>query len=174
MKKRKILIADALGAVGRCALEHFEKLSDWDIIGAARRKPDFETRAEWIQVDLRDAADCKAKLAGVNDLTSIAYMAVYEKADVTRGWSEIDHVQINLRMLTNMVEYVERASPNLHHVTLLQGTKARVVHQRRREEPSRSPSAAIRARRLNAAADRLPAAAALRRYSIAAMQSILH
>jgi nucleoside-diphosphate-sugar epimerase len=136
-KKRKILIAGALGTVGRCALEHFEKLSDWDIIGAARRKPDFETRAEWIQVDLRDAADCKAKLAGVNELTSIGYMAVYEKADVTRGWSEMDHVQINLGMLINLVENVERASPNLHHITLLQGTKAYGGHLGPFRQPAR-------------------------------------
>ena len=90
MKKQKILIAGALGTVGRCALEHFEKLSDWDIIGAARRKPDFETRAEWIQVDLRDAADCKAKLAGVERSHVRSLHGRIEKADVTRGWSERD------------------------------------------------------------------------------------
>ena len=52
--RRKILIAGALGMVGRSALEHFETLGDWDIVGASRRSPRFTTRADWIAVDLRD------------------------------------------------------------------------------------------------------------------------
>ncbi len=122
--KKKILIVGALGAVGRCALEHFERNLDWDIVGLARRKPDFPTRAQWVSPDLRDRADCEAKLGDLKDITHIAYTAVYEKQDVTRGWSEMDHVQINLAMLKNLVEVIERASPNLQHITLMQGTKA--------------------------------------------------
>ena len=122
--KRKILIVGALGAVGRCVLEHFEGKPDWDIVGAARRTPDFKTRATWVSVDLRDRADCEAKLGQMKDITHIAYTAVYEKADVTRGWSEMDHVKVNLAMLQNLVEVVEGASSGLRHVTLMQGTKA--------------------------------------------------
>ena len=32
----KILIVGALGAVGRCALEHFDGASGWEVVGAAR------------------------------------------------------------------------------------------------------------------------------------------
>lgn len=120
----KILIVGALGAVGRCALEHFEGNGDWEVVGLARRKPDFPTPASWISVDLRDRSDCEAKLGHLTDITHIAYTAVYEKADVTRGWSEMDHVQVNLAMLQNLVEGVERASPGLRHIMLMQGTKA--------------------------------------------------
>ncbi len=122
--KKKILIVGALGAVGRCALEHFETLPDWEIIGLSRRRPDFPTRAAWAPVDLRDRRDCEAKLAGLTDVTHIAYAAVWEKPDVTRGWSEREHVDVNLAMLKNLVEAVEPASPGLRHITLLQGTKA--------------------------------------------------
>ena len=120
----RILIVGALGAVGRCALEHFEGKDDWAVVGASRRVPDFPTRAAWVSVDLRDRADCEAKLSSLADITHIAYTAVYEKADVTRGWSEMEHVQVNLAMLRNVIEVVERASPGLRHVTLMQGTKA--------------------------------------------------
>jgi len=120
----KILIVGALGAVGRCVLEHFEGNGDWEVVGLARRKPDFPTRASWISVDLRDRSDCEAKLGHLVDITHVAYTAVYEKADVTRGWSERDHVEVNLAMLRNLVEVVERASPLLRHITLMQGTKA--------------------------------------------------
>src|SRR3546814_3930225 len=121
--KKKLLIVGALGAVGRCVLEHFEKLPDWDLVGAPRRRPDFETRADWVQVDLRDASDCRDKLAGLKAVTHIAYAAVYEKADVTRGWSEMDHVEVNLQMLQNLLVTVEENATDLQHITLLQGPK---------------------------------------------------
>lgn len=133
----KILIVGALGAVGRCALEHFEAKPDWQIVGAARRRPDFKTRAEWVSVDLRDKDDCEAKLAGLKDITHIAYTAVYEKADVTRGWSEWDHVETNLAMLCNLVENVEKNSPGLQHITILQGTKAYGGHLGPFKQPAR-------------------------------------
>ena len=133
----KILIVGALGAVGQCALEHFEGLPNWQIVGISRRKPVFPTRADWVSVDLRDRADCEAKLSRLTDITHIAYTAVYEKADVTRGWSEMDHVEINLAMLRNLVEVVERASPGLRHVTILQGTKAYGGHLGPFRQPAR-------------------------------------
>lgn len=124
MKRKKILIVGALGAVGRCALEHFESLPDWEIVGASRRKPDFDTRAEWVSVDLRDQDDSKGKLGELKDITHVAYCAVYEKTDVTRGWSEMDHVETNLKMLQNLVRALQSSSPDFQHITLLQGTKA--------------------------------------------------
>jgi nucleoside-diphosphate-sugar epimerase len=122
--KKKILIVGALGAVGRSALEHFETLADWEIVGVSRRNADFKTRAIWVPVDLRDRQDCENKLGALKDITHIAYTAVYEKPNVTRGWSEMDHVDVNLAMLQNVVEVVEKASPHLRHITLMQGTKA--------------------------------------------------
>lgn len=128
MAKKKILIVGALGSVGYSALEHFESLPDWDVVGVSRRAPQFKTRAKWINADLRDKDDAKAKLGALKDITHIAYAAVYEKADVTRGWSEMDHVRINLEMLQNVVQTVEAASPSLKHITMLQGTKAYGAH----------------------------------------------
>lgn len=121
---KKILIAGALGAVGRSALDHFTSLPDWEVVGASRRTPDFPTRAAWASVDLRDRDDCVGKLGGLRDVTHIAYTAVYEKPDVTRGWSEMEHVRVNLTMLQNVMEAIEPAAPALRHVTLMQGTKA--------------------------------------------------
>lgn len=133
----RILIVGALGAVGQCALEHFEALPDWQVVGASRRKPVFPSDAEWVSVDLRDRADCEAKLGQFHDITHIAYTAVYEKADVTRGWSEMDHVRINVEMLKNCVEVVEKASPDLRHITILQGTKAYGGHLGPFKQPAR-------------------------------------
>lgn len=136
MSRNKMLIVGALGTVGRPMLEHFEALSDWDVCGVSRRTPDFETRAEWLSVDLRDPADCR-KLREVRDVTHVVYTAVYEKADVTRGWSEQEHVETNLAMLKNVVENIEPVSPNLRHITLLQGTKAYGGHLGPFRQPAR-------------------------------------
>jgi len=121
---KKMLIAGALGTVGRSVVEHFDTLPDWQIVGISRRRPDFATRADWIAVDLLDRRDCEAKLGGLHDISHIGYTAVWEKPDVTRGWAEREHVEANLAMLRNAVEVVETASPGLRHITLMQGTKA--------------------------------------------------
>jgi nucleoside-diphosphate-sugar epimerase len=128
MAMKKILIVGALGSVGRSALEHFESRPDWDVVGCSRRAPDFKTRAQWVNVDVRDQVDTKAKLGALKDVTHIAYTAVYEKPDVTRGWSEMDHVRINLEMLQNVVQTVESTASGLRHITMLQGTKAYGAH----------------------------------------------
>ncbi|MBO9354622.1 NAD-dependent epimerase/dehydratase family protein [Bordetella petrii] len=138
---KKVLIVGGLGAVGQCALEHFESKPDWQIVGVSRRKPPFPTRAEWVSVDLRDRADCDAKLSGLRGITHIAYTAVYEKPHVTNGWSEMDHVETNLAMLQNCVEVVERASPELKHVTIMQGTKAYGGHLGPFRQPARESDA---------------------------------
>ncbi|MGF7163158.1 nucleoside-diphosphate-sugar epimerase [Rhodoligotrophos appendicifer] len=126
--KNTILIVGALGTVGRAALEYFETLPDWNVVGVSRRSPDFATQARWVSADLRDADDVKAKLGSMRDITHIAYAAVFEKADVTKGWAEADHAEINLGMLRNLVTTVEKASPKLQHISVLQGTKAYGAH----------------------------------------------
>ena len=136
-----VLVVGALGVVGRSVLEHFERLDGWDVIGLSRRQPDAPTRADWRAVDLRDRAACEAALGDLSSVTHIAYCAVYEKADVTRGWSEQDHVEINLAMLQNVVEVVERAAPNLRHITLMQGTKAYGGHLGPFKMPARETDA---------------------------------
>lgn len=120
----RIVIAGALGAVGRAALEHFDRLEGWEVIALSRRAPDFDNGATWLSVDLMDAADCKAKLAGLKGVTHLAYAAVYEMPDVAKGWLTREHADVNLAMLQNLIRQLAAASPNLRHISLLQGTKA--------------------------------------------------
>ena len=42
--------------------------------------------------------------------------------------SEADQIETNLAMLVNLVESVEKCSPNFEHITLMQGAKAYGVH----------------------------------------------
>jgi nucleoside-diphosphate-sugar epimerase len=62
------LVVGAIGVVGRSALRHLERVGGWDLVGISRRKPDFASAARFIQVDLRDAPDCREKLADLGDV----------------------------------------------------------------------------------------------------------
>jgi nucleoside-diphosphate-sugar epimerase len=123
-----VLIAGALGLVGRAVLEHFEAQEGCKIYALARRTPDFTTRACFLSVDLTDAADCRAKLGPLRDITHVVYAALFEKPELKAGWLESDQIAINLAMLTNLLDSVEPGNPGLRHTAMLQGTKAYGVH----------------------------------------------
>ena len=123
-----LLIVGALGLVGRAALEHFEAQEGWEIIALARRAPDFPSRAQFLSVDLTDQAECHAKLRPLRGITHILYAALFEKAELGKGWLEADQIATNLAMLTNLMDAVEPGNLGLRHVSMLQGTKAYGVH----------------------------------------------
>lgn len=122
-----VLIAGALGLVGRAALAEYEA-AGWDIVALARRSPEFETRARFLSVDLTDAAACRAALSPLRGIDRIVYAALFEKPDLGRGWLEADQIATNAAMLRNLMDAVEPGNPGLRHVALLQGTKAYGVH----------------------------------------------
>jgi nucleoside-diphosphate-sugar epimerase len=140
----KILIAGALGLTGRTAVRHFESRG-WDVVGLSRRTPqqayrdDFKSGAQFIAVDLRDPADCRAKLAALTDVTHIAYAAVYETSDLKSGWTEgaEDFVGINVRMLGNFLDAILPVAKGLQHMTVFQGAKAYGAHTGQMKLPAK-------------------------------------
>jgi len=124
----KILIAGGLGLVGRAVVEHFESLSDWDIVGLARRTPDFPTRAQFLSVDLSNAEATNAALANVRDVTHVVFAAVMEHNNLAAGWTDAEQIATNAAMLRNLMNALEPQNPKLRHVTLLQGGKAYGAH----------------------------------------------
>lgn len=123
-----VLIAGALGLVGRAALEAFEQREGTRIVALARRRPDFATRAEFLSVDLTDRAATQAQLGALRGVTRILYAALFEKPELGRGWLEQDQIATNEAMLRNLLDAVEPANPGLRHIAVLQGTKAYGVH----------------------------------------------
>jgi len=111
------VIAGALGICGRALLERLEGRPEWDIVGLSRRRPDFETRAAFVSVDLLDRADTQAKLAGLGGATHVFYSAL------TSAGSPAADVAPNLAMLVNLVEALEPAAKGLKHVQLIHGSK---------------------------------------------------
>lgn len=128
MTGKMVLIAGALGLLGRAALEHFCSLEDWSVIGLSRRRPRFESRARFLSLDLADRAACEAALAALPEVTHVVYTALYEKPDLLAGWRDPEQMAVNLAMLRNLLEPLEAAAPGLRHVSLLQGAKAYGAH----------------------------------------------
>ena len=122
--QRKILVVGARGIVGRSVVEHFHAQPSWQVVGLSRSKPEFSDHIEWKNVDLLNSEGCQKALAELTDVTHISYSAVFEKPDITKGWSEADHATTNLKMLQNLIEAANKFAPKLKHITLMQGTKA--------------------------------------------------
>ena len=117
MASKKAVVVGGLGVIGRNLLNHLSPDPDWELVGLSRRAPDFETRAEFISVDLLDRDQCEAKLSSLTDATHIFYAAFQGRPT----WAE--HNVPNVAMLANAVEVIEAAAPGLEHVHLVEGTK---------------------------------------------------
>lgn len=129
-RTRKAVVVGGLGITGRAVIEHIDTRCDWQAIGVSRRTPDFDTRTPFVSVDLLDRDDCEAKLAQVTDATDVVYAAHQPRAP---------HAELlapNLAMLRNALEVLERSSPGLRHVCLIQGGKAYAAHR----FPARTPA----------------------------------
>ncbi|HCP00671.1 MAG: NAD-dependent dehydratase [Alphaproteobacteria bacterium] len=113
----KALIAGALGVTGRALLCHLEGLINWDIVALSRRAPDFKSRATFLSVDLNDAADCRAQLAGHSDITHIFYTAYSPRKTVAA------EIPVNVEILANLMDAIEPITSGLEHVQLMHGAK---------------------------------------------------
>lgn len=125
---KTVLVAGALGVVGRAALAHFEQSGGCRVIGLSRRRPDFATDAAWIAADLTDKASLEGALDAAGEVTHLVYAALHEEPDLVAGWNAERQIATNLAMLQNLVGALEAKAPRLRHVTLLQGTKAYGIH----------------------------------------------
>ena len=83
---KRMVIAGALGLIGRAVLQHLERVGGWDLVGLSRRNADFPTSARFVSVDLMDRSACQRDLVGLRDTTHIVFAALHEKPDLARGW----------------------------------------------------------------------------------------
>ena len=134
---KKVVVAGATGLVGYAAMKHFGSQPDCEVVGLSRRRPDETFGARWLPIDLADQAAAAALAPGLAGATHLVYAALYERPGLVAGWREEEQIETNDRMLRNLLGPLEQASPQLRHVTLLQGTKAYGVHVRPLQVPAR-------------------------------------
>ena len=127
--KNKVLIAGASGLLGVAAIEKFLS-AGWEVVGVSRRKPELLSGRdiEFVSVDLRDEAECRAVFASLTDVTHIAYTALHEQPQLVSGWSSRAQIDTNNAMLRNVIDPIARNAPHFQHVSILQGTKVYGVH----------------------------------------------
>lgn len=118
---KTVVVAGAVGVIGRGVLAHYED-KDVNLVAVSRRAPDFPTRAKHLPVDLLDREFCEALLSQVPDATHLVFTAYQEKP------TQAELVEVNLLMLKNTVEVMEKHAPNLYHIALMEGGKAYGVH----------------------------------------------
>ena len=135
MAPEKVLVAGALGVVGRAVVERLAAKPDYRVVGLARRAPDAglldalrsaPNPVEWIGCDLFDAEATRRALAPHRDASRLVFAALHEKPQLVRGWFEPDHVDHNAALLRNTLRALDGGA--VSHVTLLQGTKAYGAH----------------------------------------------
>ena len=119
---KTVVVAGAVGVIGRAMLAHFDQQPDITVIALSRRAPDFPTKAKHIPLDLLDERACAAAAAQFTSVSHIVFAAYQEKPDLS------EQVPPNLAMIRNLVTMVDRASAGLRHVTLMQGGKAYGCH----------------------------------------------
>jgi nucleoside-diphosphate-sugar epimerase len=124
----KILVVGALGVVGRANVEYLSGVPDCEVVALSRRAPDFESRAQFVSADLMDKVACRAALKGHTGITHVVFAALHEQASLVAGWTEADHIRVNLEMLKNTLDVVEEISPQFKHLALMHGGKAYGVH----------------------------------------------
>ncbi|TDR85154.1 SDR family oxidoreductase [Enterovirga rhinocerotis] len=125
------LVVGGLGVAGYGIVRHLATQPDWTVHAVSRRKPDDAAGATWHSCDLLDRDAVERVLGELRDITHIFYVAYLAKPTFA------EEVAPNLAMLVNAVEVVERASPGLQHVSLMQGTKAYGTHLGPYKTPAR-------------------------------------
>ena len=99
--RNKALVAEALGVSGRVLVQHLVAVPDWEVIGLSRRKPEFETPARYVAIDLLNRADVDRVIGETGDVSHIFYAALQPRDNF------FDEVAPNLAMLRNLVEAAE-------------------------------------------------------------------
>ncbi|MFM9857617.1 SDR family oxidoreductase [Pseudoxanthobacter sp. M-2] len=123
MAKKKLVVAGAVGVIGRTVIAHFDTLDDWSVVGLSRSKPDFPMKAEHVSVDLLDAAASLKTLGGIKGATHAVFAALQWTPDLAA------QVAPNRELVVNLIKGLEAGSGDtLRHVTLMQGGKAYGCH----------------------------------------------
>lgn len=134
-KTKKAVVVGANGIIGSNLIAHLVELGDWDIVGLSRRGGETVGKVSHIAVDLLNAAEAKAKLSHLTNITHIFYAAYQDRP----SWADL--VAPNLAMLVNVVNAIEPIAPSLEHISLMQGYKVYGAHLGPFKTPARETDA---------------------------------
>lgn len=117
------MVVGASGLVGYAALKHFAALDGSEVIGVSRGVPKEAAGATVLPLDLTDREQCEAVLREMRDISHVIYAALSDYP-VGSNAAEREYVDLNLLMLRNLMEPLERASSGLEHISVVHGRGA--------------------------------------------------
>jgi len=126
--QNRILVAGATGIVGGAAVEHFAGRAGWEVLALSRRPIPQRQGVSHLGLDLMDAQACRDAAPHFQGVTHLLYTALFEQPNLVAGWRDREQMEVNLAMLRNLMDALERGAPGLRHITILQGTKAYGLH----------------------------------------------
>ena len=94
----------------------------WEVIGVSRGKPEIGPWLRHVPADLLDAADTKAKLTGIEDVTHVFWTALLT------GGNLDEENELNTRMARNFLDSALPRIRALEHVHVLEGVKQYGYH----------------------------------------------
>lgn len=133
--KKVALVVGAQGVIGRNLVDHLQTLEGLEIIGLSRRGGPSAGKVQRLAADLLDANSLRQLSPALKEVTHIFYAAYQDRP----SWAEL--VPPNLAMLVNITEAVEAVSPNLQHISLMQGYKVYGAHLGPFKTPARETDA---------------------------------
>jgi nucleoside-diphosphate-sugar epimerase len=137
----KVVVAGASGVIGSAAVERFAR-SGWDVVAVSRRRPELSADMpfEHVAVDLTNGPDSAAALGRLGGVTHAVYTALAEQPGLVRGWRSREQMEANFGMFRNFLDPIA-GSPDLRHLSFLQGTKAYGAHLHPIPVPARERNA---------------------------------
>lgn len=117
------LVVGPTGAIGARLVAALARRGGWTIFGLSRTAPAAGAGFIHLPADLLDPLSVRAALRGADAITHVFYAA-----RAAHGENGVEDVPLNVRMLVNVVEAAEAASPRLAHVHLVEGTKWYGLH----------------------------------------------
>lgn len=120
--RKKAVVAGGLGLIGRNMVEHLVNDGSWDVVALSRRPPERDLGARFVSLDLLDRAEVEAQAELLSDASLLFYAAWQPRP------TSAEEVAPNLAMLRNLLEVTGSVSPQLDHVSFMQGSKVYGAH----------------------------------------------
>jgi nucleoside-diphosphate-sugar epimerase len=131
MPTNTVLVVGGNGIIGRNAVDYFQSTGNWNTIVTSASPLDYETTAQYVQLDLLDSQAIIQQAAHLRDVTHVIYAAYIE------GKTLAAQTHVNLDLLRNLVVGLEQVAPHFRHLTFIQGGKAYGAHLGRYKTPAR-------------------------------------
>ncbi len=120
--KNKALIAGGNGIIGRNLTKYLTKDKGWEVIVCSKSPLKYETKAQYISMDLNDKNAIKDHKDALKKVTHVFYAAYTEKQN------PYEQVEANQILLENLIIGLESIEAPLSRVIFIQGGKAYGAH----------------------------------------------